>query len=39
MIINRDETGLDSRAHLVIHDSIGKVLGEMMDLVSADGKG
>jgi NAD-dependent deacetylase len=39
MIINRDETGLDSRADLVIHDSIGKVLGEMMELVSADGKG
>jgi len=31
MIINRDETGLDSRADLVIHDSIGKVFGEMVD--------
>ena len=34
MIINRDETGLDSKAALVIHDSIGKVFGEMVDLVS-----
>jgi NAD-dependent deacetylase len=31
MIVNRDETGLDSRADLVIHDSIGKVFGEMVD--------
>ena len=31
MIINRDETGLDSRADLVVHDSIGKVFGEMVD--------
>jgi len=31
MIINRDETGLDSKAALVVHDSIGKVFGEMVD--------
>ena len=31
VIINRDETGLDSRADLVIHDSIGKVFGDMVD--------
>ena len=31
MIINRDETGLDSRADLVIHDSIGNTFGEMVD--------
>ena len=31
MIINRDETPLDSRAHLVIHDSIGKTLGSIME--------
>jgi NAD-dependent deacetylase len=30
MIINRDETGLDSRADLVVHDSIGKTFGEMV---------
>jgi microcompartment protein CcmK/EutM len=39
MIINRDETGLDSRADLVIHDSIGRVLGEMMELVSRGSAG
>ena len=39
MIVNRDETGLDSRADLVIHDSIGKVLGEIMELVSRDTAG
>jgi NAD-dependent deacetylase len=31
MIINRDETGLDSKADLVIHDSIGEHFGEMVD--------
>ena len=31
MIINRDETPLDSRAHLVINDSIGKTLGSIME--------
>jgi NAD-dependent deacetylase len=31
MIINRDETGLDSRADLVVHDSIGKIFGEIVD--------
>lgn len=31
MIINRDGTGLDSKAALVVHDSIGKVFGEMVD--------
>ena len=39
MIINRDETGLDSRADLVIHDPIGKVFGEMMELVSRGAAG
>jgi len=34
MIINRDETGLDSRADLVIHDSIGKTFGEMVDRIA-----
>jgi NAD-dependent SIR2 family protein deacetylase len=34
MIINRDETGLDSKADLVLHDSIGKVFGEMVERVS-----
>ena len=36
MIINRDETGLDGKADLVIHDSIGKAFGKMVDLVSRD---
>ena len=31
MIINRDPTHLDSRADLVIHDSLSKVLGNMME--------
>lgn len=35
MIINRDETALDSKAELVVHDSIGKVFGEMVDRVAA----
>jgi NAD-dependent deacetylase len=30
VIINRDPTPLDGMAHVVIHDSIGKVLGEIM---------
>jgi len=33
MIINRDETPLDQNAHLVIHDSVGKVLGDIMEIV------
>ncbi|GAG16389.1 unnamed protein product, partial [marine sediment metagenome] len=33
MIINRDETPLDSQADLVIHDSLTKVLGQIMDKV------
>jgi NAD-dependent deacetylase len=35
MIINRDETGLDSKAELVVHDSIGKVFGDMVDRLAA----
>jgi NAD-dependent deacetylase len=30
IIVNRDPTPLDSRAHFAIHDSIGKVLGAIM---------
>jgi NAD-dependent deacetylase len=30
IIVNRDSTPLDTRAHLAIHDSIGKVLGAIM---------
>ncbi|MFH1351553.1 MAG: Sir2 family NAD-dependent protein deacetylase [Pseudomonadota bacterium] len=33
MIINRDETPLDPRALLVFHDSVAKVLGQIMDKV------
>ena len=29
VLINRDATGYDGRANLVIHDSIGQVLGEL----------
>jgi NAD-dependent deacetylase len=32
MIINRDETPLDSEAHVVIHDSVSKVLDEVLAL-------
>ena len=32
MIINRDETPLDGRADLVIHDSLGSTLGRIMEL-------
>ena len=35
MIINRDGTGLDSKADLVVRDSIGKVFGEMVDRLTA----
>jgi len=35
IIINRDETPLDSEAELVIHDSAGKSLGQIMALVGA----
>jgi NAD-dependent deacetylase len=31
MIVNRDSTPLDPSADLVIHDSVGKVLGEIME--------
>jgi NAD-dependent deacetylase len=31
IIINRDATPLDEKAHLVIHDSVGKVLGDMIE--------
>jgi NAD-dependent deacetylase len=34
LIINRDKTHLDRRADLVIHDSVAKVLGEIMEGVS-----
>jgi NAD-dependent deacetylase len=33
IIVNRDPTPLDTRAHLAIHDSIGKVLGMTMEQV------
>jgi len=33
MIINRDETPLDQKAHIVIHDSVGKTLGEIIEYV------
>ena len=32
ILINRDVTPMDSMAHLVINDSIGKVLGEAVDV-------
>jgi hypothetical protein len=32
MIINRDETPLDSRASLVIHESVSHVLGDMLEM-------
>jgi NAD-dependent deacetylase len=35
IIINRDGTGLDSKADLVIHDSIGRVFGAMVDRLAA----
>ena len=31
MIINRDETPLDHKADLTIHDSVGKILGQIME--------
>jgi NAD-dependent protein deacetylase/lipoamidase len=31
MIINRDKTPLDQHADLVVHDSVGKVLGDMIE--------
>jgi NAD-dependent deacetylase len=33
MVINRDETPLDQRADLTIHDSVGRALGEIMEKV------
>ena len=39
MIINRDETPLDHQADLVIHDSVGKVLGDMVGAVIGSNKG
>ena len=33
VLINKSETGADRKADLVIHDSIGKVLGEAMELI------
>jgi len=32
MIINRDETPLDSMASLVIHESVSHVLGDMLEM-------
>jgi NAD-dependent deacetylase len=32
MIINRDETSLDSMADMVIHESVSKALGEMVEM-------
>ena len=34
MIINRDETALDQHADLVVHESVGKALGDMVEAVS-----
>ena len=31
VLINKSETPYDSRANLLIHDSIGKVLGEVLN--------
>ena len=40
MIINRDETPLDQKADMVIHDSVGKTLGEMVEyVITAQGSG
>lgn len=36
MIINRDETPLDPRADLVIHESLTKALGQIMDKVLSE---
>ena len=35
MIINRDETPLDPHADLVVHDSVGKALGDMMEAIES----
>jgi NAD-dependent deacetylase len=35
IIINRDETPLDHQADLVIHDSVGKVLGDMVGAIES----
>ncbi len=35
MIINRDETALDQHADLVVHDSVGKALGDMVEAISS----
>jgi NAD-dependent deacetylase len=32
MIINRDETQLDSMAELVVNESVSKALGEMVEM-------
>lgn len=34
MIINRDETALDRHADLVVHDSVGKALGDMIEAIN-----
>ena len=39
MIINRDETPLDPHADLVVHDSVGKVLGDIMEAVLGSKEG
>jgi NAD-dependent deacetylase len=33
MIINRDDTPLDQHADLVVHDSVGKTLGDMVEAI------
>lgn len=35
LIINRDETPLDQHADLVVHDSLGKALGDMIETISS----
>lgn len=35
MIINRDETPLDPHADLVVHESLGKALGDMVERINA----
>lgn len=37
ILINRDQTDFDGRAQLVIHDSIGEVMAEVMALLSVNG--
>ena len=38
VLINRDATPYDSYADIVIHDSLGKVLGELMERLESEEK-